>query len=192
MPGAGTITPKEIRVAGSGAAWYAPIGTALPISSTAALDPAFINLGFCTDGFNIKSDLKTQDIDGWQSQEVLRVINTTISRHVLFELMQMNQTTLALALGYATVTPSGAAGSGIYSVSLPTPSVVSEFSLVFDWIDGPISQRIVFKRAAHLVLPDLAYGRKDALRMQFDIRALVALDGTPPLAIYGVDPAIGA
>ena len=102
MPNA--LNSGQIRVAGTGAFWKAPLGTPIPTDSTTAWNAAFVNLGFATDGFEMSQDKKTQGITGWQSLEELRLIVQSLVRKFKFELLQSNGATLSLAWGGATVT----------------------------------------------------------------------------------------
>lgn len=108
------LNSGQIRVAGTGAFWKAPLGTTTPTDSVTAWGAGFVNLGFATDGFTMTQDKKTNPITGWQSLEDLRLITTGVNRKFAFELLQSNKDTLGLAWGGATVvavagTPVGGA-----------------------------------------------------------------------------------
>lgn len=111
------LNAGQVRVAGTGAFWKAPLGTVLPTDSTTAWNAAFVNLGFATDGFTMKQDFKTKEVTGWQTLELLRLIPIALNRSFTFELQQSNKDTLALAWGGAAITPA--------SVSLGTVAIVA-------------------------------------------------------------------
>ena len=98
------LNSGQIRVAGTGAFWKAPLGTAIPTDSVTAWGAGFVNLGYATDGFTMTQDKKTNPVTGWQSLEELRLITTGLNRKFAFELLQSNKDTLALAWGGGTVT----------------------------------------------------------------------------------------
>ncbi|MFF1633973.1 hypothetical protein [Leifsonia sp. NPDC058248] len=112
------LDPSQIRVAGSGALWKAPAGTPLPADSTTAWNPAFANLGYATDGFTLKQNLKTKPITGWQSLEPLRLINTDLDRSFSFENIESDKQNLSLAFGGATVNNTGVAVGGAVTTAV--------------------------------------------------------------------------
>lgn len=98
------LDPTQIRVPGTGALWKAPAGTPLPPDSTTAWNAAFTHLGYATNGFSLKQNLKTKPITGWQSLEPLRLINTDLDRSLSFESLESDKQNLQLAFGGAVVT----------------------------------------------------------------------------------------
>lgn len=101
MPGLDTT---QVRIAGTGAVWKAPLGSVLPTDSTTAWDPAFKHLGYAHDGFTATPNFKTMLISGWQKLAPLRQITTEFDYKLGFELLQTNKDTLALSWGGATIT----------------------------------------------------------------------------------------
>ena len=99
-----TLDATQVRIAGTGSIWKAPLGTALPTDSVTAWNAAFTNLGFIQDGFVMTQDMKKQDINAWQTVENIRSIVTSLVRKFSFELLQTNKATLAAAWGGATIT----------------------------------------------------------------------------------------
>lgn len=179
------LDATQIRVAGTGAIWKAPVGTALPTDSVTALDPAYHNLGYAKTGFTVTPSLKTTPVMGWQSTAILRNINTELTRKYGFELQQTNIDTVALAWG-GTVVPGTA---GAYSVTVPAQVGTLEYSFVIDWSDGANSQRIVIPRAAILTLPVIKGDRTAETTYVFEVQEMVPATGNPVL-IFGVDHAV--
>lgn len=183
------VDSSKIKIAGSGAVWYAPAGTTLPTDSTTALAAGFVNVGYLEDGFELAQDLKTKEVTGWQNLDVLRLIPTQLSRSVKFSAIETNKTSVQLAWGGATVT----VGSGsVYSLTLPTPITTSEFVIVLDWNDGTVSQRIVIKRASFKSLPSVKFSRMDKINYSFEVQALVPADGSAAVIVYGSDAGVVA
>lgn len=187
MP-ASALDSSQIRVAGNGALWKAPLGSTLPADSTTAWDAAFVNLGYATDGFTLTQDYKTQEVPGWQSLESLRLIATALTRKFAFESLQSNKDTVALAWGGATITPATA---GAYSMVIPDTQPL-DFILGIDWNDGATSQRIIVQHAALAALPTIKFVRTDAVKYPLEVQALKPADGTKSVLVFGVDAAVGA
>jgi len=175
---------SKIKIAGTGAIWYAPTGTTLPTDSTTALNAAFVNIGYCKDGFTLQQDYKTKEVTGWQNLDVLRLIPTQVSRSAKFTAIEANKTSLQLAWGNATVT---VATTPAYSLTFPTSQTTQEFMLFLDWSDGAASQRIVFKRAVFKSLPSVQFSRGDEINYDMEIQAIVPTDGSFPIAVFGSD-----
>jgi hypothetical protein len=113
------LDATQIRVAGTGAIWLAPVGTTLPTDSTTALNAAYHNLGYAKTGFTVTPSLKTTPVMGWQSTNILRNINTELSRKYGFELQQSNIDTVALAWG-GTVAPVVGTSIGTVTIAITT------------------------------------------------------------------------
>jgi hypothetical protein len=183
------LDASKIKIAGSGAVWKAPAGTALPTTSSSALDVAYKNLGYGTNGFELSQNLTTKEINAWQTLEVVRLLNTAVSRSFTFEALETNNDTVALAWGGATIT-AGVAGA--YTLVIPDSQTTQEFVLVIDWSDGATTQRIVVPRAVLKTLPTIKYGREDAIVYSLEIMALAPTDGTKAVRVYGVDAGVSA
>jgi hypothetical protein len=178
------INGSQVRVAGTGAVWKAPIGTVLPTDEAAAYGTGWVNLGYVEDGFKIKQDLKTNEVSAWQTLEPVRIVNQGLSRTVSFTLLQSNKDTVSLAWGGATIT----SGTGSkYTLALPSASAVGEFIIGLDWNDGVTIQRLIVQRAALLSLPELTFTRKDAVKYDLEFRALPPANGTDSILTYGSD-----
>lgn len=118
------LNSGQIRVAGTGAFWKAPLGTPIPTDSVTAWNAGFVNLGYATDGFTMTQDLKTNPVTGWQAREDLRLIVTALNRKFAFELLQSSKDTLSLAWGGATILAvAGTAVGG--SVTIGTGGVLT-------------------------------------------------------------------
>lgn len=176
----------QIRVAGTGAVWRAPLGTALPTDSTSALATGWNNLGYMKSGFTFTPSLKTTPVMGWQSTNILRLIATEKSSKIGFEAQQTNLQTTAMAWG-GTVVPGTA---GVFSITIPDTASVDEAAYVVDMIDGPISYRFVIERAGMLTLPVIKGDRTAETSYAFEIQVLVPADNSDSIKIYGVDSGV--
>jgi hypothetical protein len=179
----------KIRIAGTGAIWKAPVGSTAPTDSTTALAAAWLNLGYMQDGFEVNQELKTKDIEVWQSLEVVRQIATGLSRTINFEAIESNNQTVALAWNNATITPGT---GGAYTMTIPSSYLASEFALILDATDGTTSQRIYIPRATLNATPKITAGRQDAITYQFEIQVLQPTDGSNPVIVYGKDAGVAS
>jgi hypothetical protein len=178
----------QIRVAGQGAIWRAPLGTVLPTDSTTALDAAFVNLGYAKSGFVFTPSLKTSPVMGWQSTNILRLITTEKTTKLGFELLQSNADTLALAWDGTIVPGTGNA----FSIDIPDDASVNEAAYVVDMVDGSVSYRFVIERAALLTPPTIKGDRTAETSYAFEVQVLVPADGSRSIKPYGVDAAVAS
>jgi hypothetical protein len=176
----------QIRVAGTGAIWKAPIGSTLPTDSTTALDPAFHNLGYTKSGFVFTPSRKTQPVTGWQSLNTLRLLVTEKTNKLGFELLQSNADTLALAWDGTVVPGTGTA----FTINVPDGVVADEYAYVVDMIDGTVSYRFVLQRGALLTPPTIKGDRTAETSYAFEIQPLIPADGSNSIKIYGADVAV--
>ncbi len=175
--------PGSVRVAGTGAIWKAPLGTALPTDSTTAWGTGFVNMGLATDGFTRTPTLKTQKISAWQTLFGVRSFATERGEKFTWESIESNTATVSLAWGGATMTPGTA---GIYTLDIPDGQL-ADFIIGVDWSDGVTSSRFVIPHATLVTLPVVKYVRTDAVRYPFEIEAMSPGGGVKPVIIYGVD-----
>jgi hypothetical protein len=133
----------ELHVGITGQIYVAPLGTALPSDPTAALNAAFVGLGYTTeDGFSFSASRETTDIGGWQTFDPLRTIITARTVQVSFALKQWNEETVPFAFGGGSIS-----GSGPYTYNLPDPEDgLDERAMVIDSVDGDNHVRFVFRR----------------------------------------------
>jgi len=181
------VNSGEIRVAGTGHIYKAPIGSTLPTTSAASWDEAFVDLGFVADGFEVQQDLKTTDINAWQTLEVVRIIANELNRTFTFTLQQTNADTLALAWGGATITPGT---SGAYTLAIPGADAgLASYAFGIDWFDGTTSQRIVIPNGTLTTLPTVKFNRSGAVEYQITVRAVKPSTGDS-VQVLGVDLAV--
>lgn len=110
----------KVRVAGTGAIWKAPLGTTLPTDSVTPWNAAFANLGYMDDGFSVEQALTIKDVKGWQSLETLRSIATDLIRRFMFDSIQTDKESLAIAWGGGTITPVLGTSVGTVAIAITT------------------------------------------------------------------------
>lgn len=137
--------PTQLVVAGTGAIYVAPVGTALPATPVASLNAEFTELGYTTDdGLTLKQSRDIKDFFAWQSRDPVR--RELISREIMlsFSLEQWNGENLVFALGGGSVT---APGGGTYKYNFPaTTDHLDEQALIGDWTDGSKHYRLIVER----------------------------------------------
>lgn len=181
------VNSGEIRVAGSGHIYKAPLGSTLPATSSATWDTAFVDLGYAADGFDVAQDLKTTDINAWQTLEVVRIIANELNRTFTFTLQQTNADTLALAWGGATITPGSA---GAYTLDVPGADAgLASYVFGLDWFDGETSQRIIIPNGTLTALPQIKFNRSGAVEYAITVRAVKPPTGAS-VQVLGVDLAV--
>lgn len=138
--------PTEVRVSGTGEIYVAPVGTALPTSSTGALNAAFVGLGYVSeDGVTFTVTPEIQEISAWQSRQPVRRELVAQAVSAAFAIMQWNETTVPFAFGGGAVTnPSGSN----YRYELPTSGALDERAVIIDAVDGLITERFIMPRAS--------------------------------------------
>jgi hypothetical protein len=183
------VDASKVKIAATGSLWRAPLGTTLPTDSTTAYAAAFTNLGYLSMGFELSQDLKQKEITAWQTLEIVRLINTSLTRSISFDAIESNNATVALAWGGATITATTA---GVYSLAIPDASAVQEAIYGIDWSDGSTTQRIIIKRGVLKSLPKVKFTREDAIVYSFEIQAITPTDGTKAMVVYGVDAGVAS
>jgi hypothetical protein len=111
----------------TGAVYIAPVGTALPTSASATLDPAFVGMGYIDDNGlvnSIKTD--TKEVHAWGGDLVLNG-QTTFAETFMVNLLETSAAALGLYYGAGNVSVSGSSITVTQnSAILPTISVVFE------------------------------------------------------------------
>jgi hypothetical protein len=141
MPNTLREVKSELRVAGNGQAFIAPVGTTLPaqFSDLASLNAAFKELGFITeDGAKLTIASTYQDKKAWQSFFTIRKIPQTKDFTVDFTLEQWDKLNVEFALNTTATSVSGG-----MKIKPNDPSVNDTRSMVLLWQDGSSSNGLV-------------------------------------------------
>jgi hypothetical protein len=181
----------EVRIAGNGGLYVAPVGTALPTDPTEALNAAFIELGYSSeDGVTMTPARTIEKIKAWQSRQPVRTSVTEESITISTSLMQWNESTIAMFFGGGSV----AVASGVYTYTPPAAGEIDERALVLEWIDGEYTYRLVSERAAASELGEVQLTSTAAAMLPITLELLAPTGDvlTTPFIIITDDPAFAA
>ena len=127
-----TLTKGAVRVAVSGSINLAPVGTALPTSTTGSLNAAFKPLGYLSeDGLEESIEVSREQVRAWQNAATVREVVTEAKLTYAGVLIE---TTVATVEAYYATTVTQTATHGavgtvggqiLYSGALTQPIVIA-------------------------------------------------------------------
>lgn len=180
-----TKNPDEIVVGQNGELYTAPAGTTMPTTEVAALDPAFVDLGYTSEDGVTLSDGKTlENIGVWQSFYPGRRLVTAREFNVSTILRQWNKGTVELAFG-GTITDEG---GGTFKLTPPAPEDLDLRALVVDWRDGTKTYRLVVPRCIIAETVESQINRSAAADLPITVSVLAEEGDDDPWNIYTDDP----
>lgn len=136
-----TLVSGQVRVAGTGELFLAPVGTALPAAADTALNIAFNGYGYTTDdGVTLGKSIDRDGVKAWQSATPVRNIITGQELTVAATFLQSNKDILKLWLGSGDFASDGATG---FRADVAVDPVGQQFAMVLEWHDGAIVSRLV-------------------------------------------------
>ena len=185
-----SLEGDEVRVAGTGHIYVAPVGTALPanISAPVSFAAGWRDLGYATeDGARFSFGREINSIMAWQSFDPVRKVVTALPKTVAFDLMQSNQYTWGLGMGGGTF--SGSEPNWEYQP--PEESYVDERALIIEMSDGDYDYRILYPRALNENGVELAFVRSDPVVFPITMGILTPSGGSKPFKIQTNDPNFG-
>jgi hypothetical protein len=95
-----TTNAANVQVGFTGEVFFAPAGTTLPTTATAALDGAFVGMGFNTEeGVTETPSESYTSIKAWQRGEIVRKIRTEEDWTWGFGMLETNPTALLIYYG---------------------------------------------------------------------------------------------
>lgn len=181
------LDSSQVRVAGSGSVYLAPLGSTVPTDTSTAWAVAWKELGYISTGVTYTPSQSTTDVNTWQAVEPVRLIVASVTREFTFTLQQTNATNFSLALGGAVVT---AGTSPAYTWTLSDPSVIKEYAFGFEWVDGATKSRWIVERGALTTLTPITFSRTAEVAYNISVRALVPASGNKAVYGVGLDTAI--
>lgn len=178
----------EVRAGLDGAVHVAPKGTALPTTPTAALDAAFINLGYTNDdGVSIDPSRDFEEFTAWQSVTPVRRVLTGSQFQTSFTLIQTNTDIVELAFPGAVMQTA----AGVNRLEIPANPASDERVFIFDWKDGDINNRIILEIAEVTDIGEIQVHRSDPVSYEFTVDSYP--NASNILAVWlSDDPALAA
>lgn len=186
-----SLDSSEVRVAGTGHIYVAPVGTDFPASITEAVDTDdWAELGFVSEGgAKFKFGRDVTDVPAWQSYDPVRKIVTATPKSIAFDLEQWNRETIELALGGGEWTEPS---PGEYEFEPPAESFIDERALIVEMTDGDVNYRFCYRKSTNTAGVEFALVRANAAMFPISMDVLAADAGAKPYFIQSDDPALEA
>ena len=164
------LEATHVTVAGTGAVYVAPEGTALPID-LAALAAPWVELGYVgEDGAQFTFSREQEEILAWQSAEPVRVLITQEPKTIEFELLEFDRDSILFAF-------RGGAFAGVsapYTYTPPDAGVSDVRALTIDGKDGAQTFRFSFPRISLSGDVEFQLVRTDAVRLSIELSVLAS------------------
>ena len=185
------LDADEVVVAGGGAVYVAPVGTAGPTDIATALNVSFDHLGYISeDGVAITPGMDVADVNAWQSFYPVRRTVTGRTLEIGFTLLQWNEDSITLAFGGGTVA-TVAGPPAVYTYTPPAPEDLDYRAVVVEWEDGTKGYRLHVPKAMVSDTGALSLNRSDPAGLELTF-SVVGSDGAQPFSLITNDPAFAA
>jgi hypothetical protein len=163
MADSGNIWAATIPADGA-AVYAAPLGTTLPTTATAALDNAFVDLGWVSeDGVTNSISREVTKHRAWGG-EVVKVTQDSYTETVTLSLLESSAEVLGVVYGTDNVNVSGDTITVEHSRLM-----LERQSFVIDFIDGEKAGRIVVREGQVTELGDVVYVHRDLTRYEITV-----------------------
>lgn len=169
------LVAANVNVGVTGGVYYAPIGTALPTTPIAALNAAFLEVGYLgEDGITQSVGDATTEIKAWQNADVVRTIQTDHKATWKLSMEETNANSLAAYYGGNYVAGIGQIKSGV----LPRKS------WVFHIIDGTSLIRLVVPTGQITERGDIVYVNGGAIMYPITVEGYPDASGVKAYVYY--------
>ncbi|WP_456044179.1 phage tail tube protein [Streptomyces scabiei] len=172
------VDTSKIRFAPNGYVYMAPaVGVTLPtdVGDGSTAPTGYTSLGYVTDaGVTITPQVNTDPVNVWQSAVpvLYNVTSATFSIQATFTETNLNTTELFFGASWVAVTDQTNAPTGTYKLDLGSTPALQEISLVVDWSQGSVHNRVVIPRAMVQDRGAITLVRTAAQEYQLTIEAL--------------------
>ncbi|MEV0472325.1 hypothetical protein [Streptomyces prunicolor] len=172
------VDTTKIRFAPNGYVYMAPaVGATLPTDvGDGSTPPAgYTSLGYVTDaGVVITPTVNTDPVNVWQSAVpvLYNVTSATFSIQATFTETNINTTELFYGATWEPVLDGGGSPTGSYRLDLTGSPSLQEISLVVDWSQNGIHNRVVIPRSMVQERGAITLVRTAAQEFQLTIEAL--------------------
>lgn len=178
------LNASAVRVAMTGAAYVAPIGTTAPTDSTSPWPAAAVDIGWVSeDGITESNSTETTEIKGWQGGQTVRKVISSSEMTFAFAAIETSKAVLELYHKGSKVTTTD--GKSVLAVKAPGPD---RRMFGFDVIDGSTHVRIVIPDGEVTETGEITYKSDEAVSYELTITAYPGSDGTVAFK-YSDDPA---
>lgn len=165
---------QNVVVAGTGAVYVAPDGTAIP---TDLADPPtpWADIGYVgEDGVQFTFSREQEEVNAWQVSTPVRILVTNEPVSIAFELEQFDRATVALAFRGGDFATAGVAPDELVTYTPPDAGASDVRALLIDAIDGDYTFRFGFPRVQLQDDVNFALVRSDAVRLPLTFGVLAA------------------
>ena len=159
MPDATKVSVGKPKV--GGAIHWAPIGSTLPTSATAALDAAFVELGYVSeDGLTNNNSPESDTVKAWGGDTVLSLQTDRPDTFALTLLESLNTDVLKTIYGASNIVVDGSGNITVKATAQDMPSGVWVFDMI---LKGGRAKRIVVPNGTISELGEIAYKDSEAV-----------------------------
>lgn len=159
MPDATKVSVGKPKV--GGAIHWAPIGSTLPQSATAALDAAFKELGYVSeDGLTNNNSPESDTVKAWGGDTVLNLQTDRPDTFALTLLESLNTDVLKTIYGTSNVTVDGSGNITVKATAGEMPSGAWVFDMI---LKGGRAKRIVVPSGTISELGEITYKDDEAV-----------------------------
>ena len=159
MPDATKVSVGKPKV--GGAIHWAPIGSTLPTSATAALDAAFVELGYVSeDGLTNNNSPESDTVKAWGGDTVLNLQTDRPDTFALTLLESLNTDVLKTIYGTSNVTVDGSGNITVKATAGEMPSGAWVFDMI---LKGGRAKRIVVPNGTISELGEIVYKDDEAV-----------------------------
>lgn len=182
---------SQLIVAGSGQVYKAPVGTALPATSSASLNSAFEGLGYITtDGVAFSVEPEISEIEAWQERDPIRRNLMKQAKQFTFVLQQWNEENLPFAFGGGEIVDLG---GGEYRYDfIENDASLDEYAIVVDLDDGSVNHRFAFHRGNVTDTVESNFTRDAEAGLPITFKILAPETGGAPGHYFTNSPAFAA
>lgn len=163
----------------SGYIWVAPLGTAIPTDATAALDKAFVGLGYLSeDGLTEPASFEPGDDIVAAGGDTVAQADPTFSKTWTGTCIEaLNEDLLKVAYGSANVTVTPAATTdGSITIKEKAGDIEHHVIVIDEMLKGGRKRRNVMADATFLITGDISHVHTALVNFEFTITAYPTAD----------------
>lgn len=172
-----TLDATKVRVGVTGKVMFAPTGTALPVTSIATPNVAFLDVGYISDdGVTQAIGEETTEIKAWQNAAVVRKVQTGHDVTYTFTMIESNAVSLKAYYGnYA---------SGVIQIN---GDQLPHQAMLLDVIDGTHEIRVAIPDGQITERGDVVYENGEAIGYEVTVTCYPDSSGVKAYKYVDVD-----